>query len=248
MDDTRTILNDDTRQTPAFGAHPSAVPGVKKQSLELFVLLSLIVPSMVLSYFALQQGRASFDIIAAATILRDLALVALVAYFLWSNHEPVSRIGWNVSSVPTEIVLGILLFVPLLVSTNILEQFLRAAGLSGSSGASGFLSPTGRLQYLLACLLVAVVAVAEETIFRGYLILRFQNVTRSTVAAVLLSAFVFSLGHGYEGAAGVVTVGAMGIVFALVYLWRRSLVAPMVMHFLQDFFAIVVLPLLAHKH
>ena len=31
---------------------------------------------------------------------------------------------------------------------------------------------------------------------------------------------------------------------ALVYIWRRSLVAPMTMHFLQDFLAIVLLPYL----
>ncbi len=84
----------------------------------------------------------------------------------------------------------------------------------------------------------------EETIFRGYLILRFREVTSNTAAAVLLSAVLFSLGHGYEGSAGVVTVGVMGLVFALVYLRRRSLVAPMVMHFLQDFIGIVLVPLL----
>jgi membrane protease YdiL (CAAX protease family) len=65
--------------------------------------------------------------------------------------------------------------------------------------------------------------------------------------AALLSAFIFSLGHGYEGSSGVVTVGAMGFVFALVYLWRGSLVAPMVMHFLQDFIGIVLVPLLGLK-
>jgi uncharacterized protein len=41
-----------------------------------------------------------------------------------------------------------------------------------------------------------------------------------------------------------VTVGAMGAVFALVYVWRGSLLAPIVMHFLQDFLGIVLVPLL----
>lgn len=85
---------------------------------------------------------------------------------------------------------------------------------------------------------------AEETIFRGYLILRFQALTISPTAAVLLSAFIFSLGHGYEGWAGVMIVGIMGVVLALVYLWRQSLIAPIVMHFLQDFLGIVFLSLL----
>jgi membrane protease YdiL (CAAX protease family) len=85
---------------------------------------------------------------------------------------------------------------------------------------------------------------AEETIFRGYLILRFGAITASRTVAVLVSAVVFSLGHGYEGTAGLITVGALGLVFALVYVWRKSLVAPVVMHFLQDFIGIILLPLL----
>ena len=58
---------------------------------------------------------------------------------------------------------------------------------------------------------------------------------------------IFSLGHGYEGSAGLVTAGVMGGVFAVIYLWRGSLVAPIVMHFLQDFLSIVLLPLLRAK-
>jgi membrane protease YdiL (CAAX protease family) len=81
-------------------------------------------------------------------------------------------------------------------------------------------------------------------IFRGYLIRRLQTATSSTAAAVLLSSVVFALGHGYEGSLGVVTVGVMGLIFSLVYLWRQSLVVPIVLHFLQDFLAIVLTPYL----
>jgi len=71
-----------------------------------------------------------------------------------------------------------------------------------------------------------------------------KAITASPALAALLSAAFFSLGHGYEGSAGVITVGVMGLVFALIYLWRQSLITPMVMHFLQDFIGIVLLPLL----
>jgi membrane protease YdiL (CAAX protease family) len=42
-------------------------------------------------------------------------------------------------------------------------------------------------------------------------------------------------------------VGVMGLLFALVYVWRQSLVAPMAMHFLQDFISIVLLPVVGIK-
>jgi uncharacterized protein (DUF4213/DUF364 family) len=58
----------------------------------------------------------------------------------------------------------------------------------------------------LAVALVVVVAVTEETIFCGYLIRRFVAVTGSPRIAVVASAVVFSLGHGYEGTAGAARV------------------------------------------
>lgn len=67
-------------------------------------------------------------------------------------------------------------------------------------------------------------AIAEETIFRGCFILRLSALTGSPPAAVVLSSLIFAIGHGYEGTVGVVTVAYMGLIFALVYVWRRSLV------------------------
>jgi membrane protease YdiL (CAAX protease family) len=219
--------------------------GSREQLLEVCVFLLLIVPSLVLSFFAVNQGNVGFTLTAFATILRDISLVALILFFLWRNAEHVGLIGWTLRKGWRELGLGVLLFIPMYFAANLLDSALQAAGLSApSTPTPSALSATGTAEFVLAGILVVVVAIAEETIFRGYLILRFRSVTASAAAAAVLSAVVFSLGHGYEGTAGVVTVGFMGLVFALVFLWRRSLVAPMVMHFLQDFLGVVLLPLL----
>jgi CAAX protease family protein len=237
----------DESQTTSAPASPVTTGNRKGELLEVLVFLFLIVPSMVLALFALKQGAASFDLIATATILRDMALVSLIGYFLWRNKEPITRVGWTLRGALREAVLGAILFVPLLIVASMVDRFLRAAGFTGTpKSLSGLLIPAGPWEFALAFLLVAVVAVAEETIFRGYLILRFEALTGSSTAAALLSAAVFSVGHGYEGTAGVATVGVMGLGLAAVYLWRRSLVAPVIMHFLQDFIAIIVAPLVTH--
>ena len=198
---------------------------------------------MVLSFFAIKQGSLSFVLVAIATILRDLALVSLILFFVWRNGEPVSWIGWTFKNSWKEIGLGIGLYIPFFIAAGFLERALQVAGLSVPSTPLPSMAAKGMGELLLAAILVVVVALAEETIFRGYLILRLRAITASPVTAALLSAAIFSLGHGYEGSAGVVTVGVMGLVFALVYMWRQSLVAPIVMHFLQDFIGIVLLPL-----
>jgi membrane protease YdiL (CAAX protease family) len=219
-----------------------------EQLLEVAVFLFLIVPSMALSFFVVKQGNLSFMLTAVSTILRDVGLVGLILFFIWRNGEPIKWIGWRFKNGGKEIVLGLWLFLPVFYGMDLLEQALQAVGFSvPSTPLPSFLATKGIAESFLACLLVIVVAAAEETIFRGYLILRLKAITASPAAAVVLSAVIFSLGHGYEGSAGVVTVGVMGLVFALVYLWRQSLVAPMVMHFLQDFIGIVLLPMLGLK-
>jgi membrane protease YdiL (CAAX protease family) len=213
--------------------------GRKEQLYEVSVFLLLILPSMALSFFAIKQGSLGFAVIASATILRDLGLISLILFFLWRNGEPVSQIGWTFKNGLKDIVLGIGLYIPFTFGADLLESALRTAGFSvPSTPLPTTIAVMGIPEFLLASALVVVVALAEEIIFRGYLILR---------VALLFSAAVFSLGHGYEGSAGVITVGMMGLVFGLIYVWRRSLVAPMVMHFLQDFIGIVLVPLLGMK-
>ena len=215
---------------------------------EISVFLFLIVPSMALSFFAVKKGVLSFTLMAWATISRDLALVSLIFYFLWRNSEPNRHLGWTFKNGWRDIGIGIGLFVPFFYVTSLLEKGLHSAGFSvPSTPLPSYLSARDIPQILLAVLLVAVVAVAEEIIFRGYLILRFRTLSTSSVAAVVLSAFIFSLGHGYEGSAGVVTVGVIGLIFGFIYLWRQSLISTIVMHFLLDFIGIVFAPLLQLK-
>ncbi len=169
-------------------------------------------------------------------------------FFLWHNGEKFSKIGWVTKGYPKEIVIGILLYIPMIYGLSYVEQWLQGAGLSFPKGhVPSFLEPTGIFQMVVATFMIIIVAVSEETIFRGYLILRFGSITNSLPATVIISSVIFSIGHGYEGIGGVVIVGIMGSIFALVYLWRKSLVAPIVMHFAQDFLAIVLLPLITQK-
>lgn len=220
----------------------------KEQFIEVSVFLFLIVPSMIFSFFAIRQGSLSFVLVAFATILRDLALVSLILFFIWRDSEPIDWIGWTFKNVWKEIALGAGLFIPLFFTSSLLESALLAIGFSRPSTPLPSLLATGGIsESLLGLILVIIVAIAEETIFRGYLILRLNAVTASPATAVLLSAVIFSLGHGYEGSAGVVTIGFMGLVFALVYMWRKSLIAPIAMHFLQDLIGIVLVPLLGMK-
>jgi hypothetical protein len=140
-------------------------PTRRIQLIEVSVFLFLIVPSMALSFLVVKQGNLSFVLTAVATILRDLALVSLIFFFLWRNSELVDSIGWTSRNIREEIALGLWLFVPLFYGMILLEQALQAIGLSAPSAPlPSFLAAKGIAQSLLASLLVIVVAAAEETI------------------------------------------------------------------------------------
>jgi membrane protease YdiL (CAAX protease family) len=220
----------------------------KKDLFEVAVFLLLIVPSMIIPFLALGQVEIGFPIMAMSIIVRDIGLTCLVFFFLWRDGEPPARLGWKLTGLKQEAALGAALFFPILCGEFLIQKVFEWFGFpSDMSRIPRFLSAGGPWEIFLACILVAVVAVAEETIFRGYLILRFNTLAGSIAAAVLISSALFSLGHGYEGAAGAGTVGVLGIILALLYVWRKSLVAPVVLHFLIDFFPLVLLPLLGKK-
>jgi membrane protease YdiL (CAAX protease family) len=219
----------------------------KEQALELVVFLAFIVPSMILAYFISQQGGGSFTVLAVSTIVRDLALLALILFFLWRNGERDERVGWTATAWWREVAIGVALYPVLVIAVSFLEQILRALGLSARDPGRTLALPDTTGELVLAVILVAVVAVVEETIFRGYLILRLSAITRSLSTAVIFSAIIFALGHGYQGSLGVIIIGFMGVVFALIYLWRGSLVAPVTMHFLQNFIVLVLLPALGFR-
>ncbi len=213
--------------------------------LEVMVFLSLIVPSLIISLFATRQGTIGFGLLAASTMGRDLGFVALIVFFLWRNGENLRQVGLRRQRVWTEIGLGMLLFAPFFFALRWLEHFFIDIGLSVPPESNPIAIPSPVLgEVLLGTVLVVVVAFSEELIFRGYLIHRFQGAGASTVVAVVVSTAIFALGHGYEGTAGLATVGIMGLIFALVYLWRGSLTTAMTLHFLQDFVVIVFLALL----
>jgi membrane protease YdiL (CAAX protease family) len=222
-------------------------PPRRIQLAEVCVFLFLIVPSMILSVPVVQKGMLNFSFVAAISILQDLALLSLILFFVWRNAEGLRSLGLSAANGIRELLLGILLYIPFTFFVRLLAHALQLAGIPLPQKPPMFLIPHNPAQTVLAIVFLVVVAVTEETLFRGYLLLRFRQLLTNTPAAVFLSAVIFSIGHGYQGVAGVIAVGTMGVVFALIYLWRQSLLAVMMIHFLQDFMAMIVGPAVMGK-
>jgi uncharacterized protein len=89
--------------------------------------------------------------------------------------------------------------------------------------------------YWYRILLVLRAAITEEVIYRGYLIEKVRQLWKSTTAAVILSVAAFTYSHlGGWGPVQLIAVGGGGLVFALLYIWRKDLPSNMIAHFLAD--------------
>lgn len=215
----------------------------RRNLFEFAVVLLQFVPATLLSFFAVEQDEAtSFTLVAAGTILKDVTLVALILFLIWRAREPVRWLGLHARHAGREVAVGLALFLPVSVLASLAASVVSEAGLPGPSAPASLLQPKSPGEIVLGLLMVVVVAVTEELIFRGYFLLRFSDLSRSRGLAILASAVFFGLGHGYEGWTGVTATGVMGAALAGIYLWRGSLVAPIVIHFMQDFVAMILIP------
>lgn len=75
----------------------------------------------------------------------------------------------------------------------------------------------------------------EEIIYRGYLIERFQRLSRSVPLAIMISIVAFTLAHLSSWAPSQLIVVAFGaVIMALFYWWKRDLILLMFAHALAD--------------
>jgi membrane protease YdiL (CAAX protease family) len=136
--------------------------------------------------------------------------------------------------------LGYLAGVPVMVVGIIaaicLRNLVESDGGAQQSNGYGMFNPSEGNSWVLLFLQLASTVVwapiVEESIFRGALYRHLRGRLR-TVFSVILTACMFGIIHPYT-TAGLVQVGFMGLVLALLREWRGSLIAPMVAHAIHN--------------
>ncbi len=94
--------------------------------------------------------------------------------------------------------------------------------------------PRTRQEYGLFLLVSLTAGICEEILFRGYLIAYVRGFGPGPVVAGIVCGAWFGLAHAYQGPAGVLKTGVLGLVLVGGYLWTESLWVPMALHVLID--------------
>jgi membrane protease YdiL (CAAX protease family) len=177
--------------------------------------------------------QLSLPFVFALSLADSALLIALMVVFLRVHGESPRLLWRGRRRLVPEVSLGLAL-VPITVV---------AAGLLMTSILTFFPSlhnvPTNPFETLVAggygdAAMIGVIAIVagglREELQRAFLLRRFEQHFGGAAVGVVVLSTAFGLGHVMQGWDAAVTTGLLGAFWAIVYLWRRSSIAPILSH------------------
>jgi membrane protease YdiL (CAAX protease family) len=160
------------------------------------------------------------------------AVIALMVLLTRARHESVSELWLGGRPIVREALVGFSLVPVVFALVLVLMLSLRAIAPWLQNVAVNPLEQlaTGGVGNAIVFGLVAVVAGGvREELQRAFLLRRFQDLGGTAVGVVVLS-LAFGALHYPQGYDAMITTGVLGAFWAIVYLRRRSVIAPVVTH------------------
>ena len=178
-------------------------------------------------------GKSQPELLAHEAVWWSFALILLL-WLRYVEHLPFSSIGLR---RPTGKTIGFGILAGVVLIAIMIIQFAVIIPMLHLSPAQSLAEKAAIMRHSLGyrILLVLRATVVEEILFRGYLIEKIRQLTGSVTLAVIVSVAAFTYAHlsGW-GLVHLIPVCAGGIVFALLYVWRRDLPCNMIGHFIVD--------------
>ena len=177
---------------------------------------------------------------ALCGVLTVIALVRL-------GGRPLASIGLRTDRAGREAALGLGLMIAtfgVILMGGIVAVLLKPELMDHPSQAQEALRQNlPDINFPGMVVLMIAVALWEEIIFRGFLLTRLQAVFRRWWLSLLVGTALFASGHIYQGPVAVAVIGGVGLVLGGLFIWRKSLVGPLVFHVV---FNVINLSLLKH--
>jgi membrane protease YdiL (CAAX protease family) len=231
---------DPTLDPTVAGIPPQLPPFVARLRALLEVIACCGYPTQILIGVAVglvglgpttETGALNLRGLSLLLALDSIAIVSLVWWFLRAGGEspPQVLVGdrrW-IAEAATGVSLMPLLFLLVIavgLSVAKLAPWLRPP-------QNPFAALLGSPQDVVALALIGLVAGGvREEIQRAFILHRFEQHLGGAALGLVCFSLLFGLGHFVQGWAAVLTTTLLGAFWGIVYLRRRSIVAPMVSH------------------
>jgi uncharacterized protein len=177
-------------------------------------------------------GHLTTRYVFAVSLLDAAAIVGLAVWFLRSHGERFSDVMFGRRPDRVELVHG-LLHIPVvfLIAVGFMLAIRHVTPWMHDVATNPF---EGLIQNPRDAAMFAVIAVVgggvREEVQRAFILSRFERHLGGRWVGLAVSSMGFGLGHIIQGRDVAVTTAALGAFWGLVYLKRRSIVAPVVSH------------------
>jgi membrane protease YdiL (CAAX protease family) len=241
-----------TDQSP----EPSALsPKMRPRSAHVVALVEVLLCSDIVTQYALggtlialgyrpqrAGGALNVGYVVALSLGDAVLLIGLILLLLYAHGERPRDVFAGRRPIVAEIVFGLLL-IPIAFAIAIavmltVQRFAPSLHNVAQNPLEGLLR--SRRDAWLFALVVVVAGGVREEIQRAFLLHRFDVWLGGRVVGLVVTSVAFGAGHfSLQGVDAGIATGLLGAFWAIVYLRRRSAVAPMVSHAAFDLLQIV---------
>jgi membrane protease YdiL (CAAX protease family) len=178
------------------------------------------------------DGQLRVSFVVALSLVDTALLVALMLFFLRAHGERPRDVFLGTRPVAREAIHGLpLIMVALAIALTILgsiQHYLPSLHTVEHNPLQDLIK-TPRNVGLFAVVVVVAGGVREE-LQRAFLLHRFEEWLGGATVGLVATSVAFGAGHLLQGVDAGLATGALGAFWAVVFLRRRSVVAPMVSH------------------
>ena len=166
------------------------------------------------------------------SLVDAVLLIGLILFFLRTHGESPREVFLGRRPIAEEARAGLpLSFAALAIAFTAILLIQRFAPWLRTEERNPLQDLLARPQDAAVMAVVLVVAGGiREEIQRAFLLRRFEQWLGGPVVGVLIASVGFGAGHVIQGADVAVVTGLLGMFWAIIYLRRRSIVAPVVSH------------------
>jgi membrane protease YdiL (CAAX protease family) len=172
--------------------------------------------------------------LALFVCVKTAIVLAVIVSLLRANGERLADLGFSRRALGQAWIRGSVLAVGVFLFGNgLVNSLLAAVGVSGSGTSPTVIALFREPRELPLWVFCAVVGGGfNEELVRAFILTRFAQAFGpwGLAFAVVVDSIEFGMGHLYQGVAGAMTAGLMGLVFALIFLHRRRVADAMVAH------------------
>ena len=179
------------------------------------------------------DGGFSLSFVVTMSLADTVLLIALMVVLTRAHGESLRELWLGHRSILRETLLGIALVPWIFLYVVLVLATLRLLAPALHNVATNPLEEmaTGGIHNAIAFGLVAIFAGGvREELQRAFMLRRFEQHLGGARVGVVVLSIAFGLGHAVQGWDAAIATGMLGAVWALLYLWRRSSVAPLVSH------------------